>query len=656
MAIVQHELTTSTKNKFAIANLRKLVAGRKHAAVKQANASIALCWLATDLLRLSIRFFHPIQHCAQQVYHSALPLSPTTSLQRESSLQSIMDNQLSYVTAFLSPPKDWGLLLRTIDIRPNQLTCITTSTQNIIAACEDVVYIYGAVTGVLRQTICAPERVENMQGSPDGMILFFVHSLSITMWDVQTGGLIHTFTVHSKISDIAVSPMGDHIACGMSDGCVTIWDIHTKEGRGFVESELVITVYWLSFRVLAVATQDALYIHDTARYRTLDKLSCPGHVWGMVYLEDKGEFLVGTCESDPGWYIFNVIKYEGGHLHLLVSKHQFGPEVLTHPILVGNMVVCMAPPSGVQLLIASNCSWTENPPLLDAATSMAVSLNRNLVVQTKDSIQIFSLDVLTSCKEAPPPHIYPLDEERIICLQPDGYLTLLGLGTLQKLSPGITSGGSLKSLLTNQLASAPASFGCGLVGKFGASPFKCAWETGAPLPTWLGMDEEAPLGKLSPGRTRIVTVHQAPSWELRVLDVKQGHRLAAHIPLAHRDPGTGEIYEITFDSESRFYLKVEGPGLHVQTPCDIIPSPSKHHSHAIIEGESVPLSKPRATPPYTLDANCEWVLDTRSRKICWIPPGNIRRGSGGHFWAGLSLVMAGEDGVVRKLTFRKPDR
>jgi len=117
----------------------------------------------------------------------------------------------------------------------------------------------------------------------------------------------------------------------------------------------------------------------------------------------------------------------------------------------------------------------------------------------------------------------------------------------------------------------------------------------------------------------------------------------------------GEIYDIAFDSETRFYLKIDGPGKHLQIPYDIATSPSGIYSHTITEGEPVHLSDPRPIPPYRLDANYEWVLDTKSRKICWIPPGNLRRGDGGHFWSGLSLVMLGDDGVVRKLTFKDPD-
>jgi hypothetical protein len=92
--------------------------------------------LATDCLRLSMHFFHPIQQCAQQVYHTALPLSPTSSYLRNFWIQNVVDDQLSHVTAFVGAPSTWGLLLRTIDTRPRELTCITTSGQGIIAACE----------------------------------------------------------------------------------------------------------------------------------------------------------------------------------------------------------------------------------------------------------------------------------------------------------------------------------------------------------------------------------------------------------------------------------------------------------------------------------------------------------------------------------------
>ena len=112
--------------------------------------------LTADCLHLLMYFFYLIQHCAQQVHHTAVPLSPISSPLQKSCLQNIVDNQLSHVAAFSGAPHTLGLLLRTTDIRPKQLTCIATSGQMIISACEDFMNIYDPVTGVLQQSIHIP--------------------------------------------------------------------------------------------------------------------------------------------------------------------------------------------------------------------------------------------------------------------------------------------------------------------------------------------------------------------------------------------------------------------------------------------------------------------------------------------------------------------
>jgi WD40 repeat protein len=722
--------------------------------------------LATDCLRLSTHIFYPIQQCAQQVYYTALPLSPS-----ESCLQSFVDNQLSPVTAFLGAPKEWGLLLRTIDVSPRRLVCIATSAQRIVAACEDIVNIYDAVTFVLRQSLRISETITKVQGSPDGSTLFFAHSHSVTMWDVQTGGLTHTFSTQSEINDIAVSTTGDLIACGSSDGSITFWNIDTKlEGEGFGNGQPVVAILWLSPRKLAVATQGVVYTHNIGDGETLGPFPIPGRVWGMVHSPfGRGEILVGTLRSGEGvgWNSsflrittskqgrtstpsmntklpssrhsvraspsttgsvsrvprqstisssssrvtsvtqnanrvtlppaglrkvptssvtsFNVPTKtstsdhrlsalsrskgtKGRTSEALESKPLFTRQLarpgeeLSSPMVAGKVVAWIALPRGVRSFDTESWDSIGDPPLLDAAASVAVSLNRNLVAQTEDSIQIFTLDVLKARKarsDTRSSHVYPLGDKHIVCLlQPNRHLTILGLKTLRELYPdGDTS--SLGLLPVNELPSVRASFSSGLVGEFGVSMVMQAWRSGAPLPEWTeAADEDAPLSGLSPDCTRIVTFYGSPRWELRVKDVKDG-TILANLPLGNGGlglgMGTGKVYDVTFDSKTRFNLKIDGPGGYVQIPYDLVPS-SESLSHTITKGEPVPLSEPRVTPPYTLDANCEWVVDAEYRKICWISPGNVRRGNGGHFWAGLSLVMVGGDGVVRKLSFKDPDR
>ena len=674
---VARAIVNPSPNNFAGAKAKASAEAKVTANAKADALTIPLYDLATDCLRLSMHFFYPIQQCAQHVYHSALPLSPTSSQLHKSCLQGVIDSQLSLVGAFSGAPDTWGLLLRTINIRPRQFTCIATYFQRIIAACEDIVNVYDAVTFVLRQSLHAPETVTKIQASPDGFILFFAHSSSITMWDVQTGGLIHTFTIQSKINDIAVSTTGDHIACGSSDGSVTSWNIHTKGGRGFGYGQPVVTVSWLSPVELMVVTEDSIYIANVIIVHTSNSLSIPGCIWGMVRLGNN-KFLVGTSLQGTGvgqelLCSLEIISHRrpsvllewqpptrlGQLTHQKTYQKRQPPThlgQLMYPIRMDNEIVCITSPSGVQLFNTNSNNWTNNPPPLDAATSVAVSLNRNLVVQTKDSIQIFSTNVLTSGearKIVYPSHIYPLGEKHIICiLQPNRHLALLELETLRKLNP---SGRTLrKLLLANPSPSIPASLSHGLVAEFGTSVVIQAWQSGTPIPEWTEtIEEDTPLGGLSPEGAWIVTVHSSPRWELHVKNAKDGSVLAS-ISLEGGNLETGEVYDLAFDSETRFHLKIDGPGWHMQIPYDIIASPLGHHSYTVTQGEPVPLLEPRARPPYSLDANCEWVLDAKSRKICWISPGNVRRGNGGHFWAGLSLVMVGNDGVVRKLSFKEP--
>ena len=671
-AIIKTEIKALTKDKAKAMALTEVKAKAEAESESAVSMTTPLCDLATDCLRLSIHFFYPIQQCAQQIYHSALFLSPTLSPLRKSCLQRFINKQLSHVAVFSGAPDTWGLLLRTINIRPRHLTSIATFSQRIIAACENIVNIYDAVTFVLQQSLCAPEKVTKIQGSMDGSILFFAHSFSVTMWDVQTGGFIHTFTTRSKINDFAASKIDNHIACGLFDGSVTFWDTHTKKkGKVSGNSQPVVTIFWLSSQKLAVAAQSSVYICDISTCRIWGIVSTPGPVWGVVFADSyahRQKLLVGISQPsekvDQEPCILKFIEYSSLRIStppIMFPGWELPPSTppggLMSPMLVGDNIACITLPSGVQLFNISSHNWTNNPPPLDAATSLDVSMNRNLVAHTKDSIQIFSLDVLGADKahsDAHFSHIYPLGEKHITCLKADMSVTILELETLQELFPGNDTL-PLGSLLTDQPPFTDTSAGHGPVAEPSVLAVVQAWQSGIPLPNQTeAADEDKALSGLSPNFTWVAAVYNSPRQELRVIGVRDGVTLAK-VPLKLGNAGIKKVYNLTFDSETRFHLKVEEPGRHLHIPYDIIASPSGRYPYTITQGEPAPLSELRATPPFTLDANCEWVIDRESRKICWISPGNLRRGNGGHFWAGLSLVMLGGDGVVRKLTMKEPE-
>ena len=674
--------------------------------------------MATDYLRLVMYFFHPIQQCAQQIYHTALPLSPVLSELRSIYQLEIAHGRTYYVDSFLGAPLRWGLLLTTIDFRPRQLTCITTFAQKIVAAFENIVNIYDAVYFNLEQSLRAPESITKIQETGDGSILYLAHSYSVTSWDSQTGGTIDTFTTQSEIIDMVVSSTGGHIACGMSDGSVAFWNIRTMKAGSFGNGRPLVAIRWLSPVELVVATQGSVYVANVATGETLDPFDTPGLVWGTVILRDD-VVLVGTwkpsangeqeqcplriAESQPGPLTLHCGMsgdeeepgFSDSRLNISVDvfptawkqpQHRIWntwpksthPGQLTSPILVDSKIVCITPPNGVQAF-DEGYGWIKRPSLLGRAKSVAVSLNRNLAVQTEDSVQVFPVEVLAGRDTQDgvhPPHIYiyPLGDWYAVCVQQNGCPTILELETLQAMDRAFPrtpptqtnhpsserSRESVKEFEVQEVIPPRQSrfSPSGWTGAAEGIEDPVAVPPGQSHPQLHGWTETAEdgtlLGGLSPNHTRIATVCDLPQRRLRVVDIVYG-TILADLPLEDDDLEAGVIYHLAFDSETRFYLRVDGPSYHTQIPYDVMASPSGQYAYTIERGDPEPLSEPRKMPPYSLDTNYEWVLDTESRKICWVSPENIRRGNGGHFWAGLSLVMLGNDGVVRKLTFKDPN-
>ena len=101
--------------------------------------------------------------------------------------------------------------------------------------------------------------------------------------------------------------------------------------------------------------------------------------------------------------------------------------------------------------------------------------------------------------------------------------------------------------------------------------------------------------------------------------------------------------DIMFDSETQFYSHHDNYRVSYHL------SPRRRDTtHSIICHERQPWTTKRQ---YEVDSSQEWVI-SGLEKICWIPPGYIGSGRGCYCWAGHdTLVMAGGDGMLRKLVF-----
>jgi WD40 repeat protein len=64
--------------------------------------------------------------------------------------------------------------------------------------------------------------------SPNGQILALGGEDVIHLWDLTSGVLIAQVRTHAEVSSLAFAPDGDNLACGSSDGIVSLWNVNDR--------------------------------------------------------------------------------------------------------------------------------------------------------------------------------------------------------------------------------------------------------------------------------------------------------------------------------------------------------------------------------------------------------------------------------------------
>ena len=167
------------------------------------------------------------------------------------------------------------------------------------------------------------------------------------------------------------------------------------------------------------------------------------------------------------------------------------------------------------------------------------------------------------------------------------------------------------------------------------------------FPPWTVKLDQPPLvGEISPNGTRLVTFHGVKyANRICVWGARNG-QLQAELVVDETHPSKPS--DIIFDSETRFFFHHVG----YRVAYDLSFSRTADTTAQIIRRESQPWVVKPSERGYEVDSSGGWVVGG-SERICWIPPGYIRSAEGGYCWARPdTLVMVGEDGTLRKLTFR----
>ena len=520
---------------------------------------------------------------------------------------------------------------------------MTTFGNRVAAACDDgTVCIYATATGVLKLSLSPLDPVQAICGSPDGSMLFCAHrKLSITVWDLQTGGLIRTLVFKGEAEDVAISLQGRYLACGLSNGSVKTWELASMEEGGSIGrgGGPVACLCWLQPEQHLVVA--------------------------------KGRWME-LLDVFPGKLLFKFAME--GPIRSLGSSRGFG-----------TLIVVTSGFSQISTLAVNSLPWRDISEFKDIATTttngleqlgfdrpgriMSVSMLSDGIVVANVAglgIQLLNLDeehAPSRQSNIPTLTVRTLDHGNIIATLPTtrDHIALLETATMSKLHkiPACDSPAP-----TQRSVVLCASLKNGMAFHYfgeGGRKFLQLWKFRRGKPEWtMEINQWLLVGGISPAGAHLVTfgitdrpqifgytnqpqtlgfTDERQDESICVWDARNG-QLQAQISVI--ESWDTHPLEIKFESEDQFFSQHDTHRIPYVISSSLkagTPSPS------IIRNGEVPSVERR----YNVDDTREWIVYS-SKKVCWIPLGYINPIEHSYCWAGRSLVMVGEDHVLRKLT------
>lgn len=528
---------------------------------------------------------------------------------------------------------------------------MTVIGNNLVTACHDgTVSIHDSITGVMRLSLTTRNSVRAIGGSVDGSILFCTHQQPlITSWDIQTGGLIHTFVLEGKVEDVAVSSRGRYLACGLSDGSVKVWEVANNVECGALWSGSPVScLCWLGTEEqLAVAKRVSVHTWDVVSGSILRRIATQDPIRGMLYSQKLNQLAVITTSATKG--AVTIVDLQEGKWFTSEAQQEFSCFAFSQTT---GEVVCGGIVPGLELFNVKKRSWRH----LDQPTVASISMSSNWTVTNVVGSGIQLLDL--GWQHTPPRQLAipalavdAFDEGRIIAL-----LSITKNRTLLLESTAMSQLFTIPTQNTNAIHTDRTPVLCAAIKHRIAV---CCLREGDKWRLWLWrkFDRELPewtmkisglpsIGGISPSGGQLVTFHDMDQQtHICVRDTQNG-RLQAHLPIDQSSPA--HPLGIKFESEDKFYSHHHS--YHI--PYVISSSNSGTPNDSIIRYQQLPFAG-ESRRYYNVDDAREWVVAS-SKRVCWIPPGYIGSGQSKYCWAGSALVMVGEDGTLRAIRFREP--
>ena len=178
-----------------------------------------------DSERLLLGYFDLIRDSPSHIYHSALPLSPSSSWVR----QCYGAEAAGEVRVVMGLPDQWDTCTRTVMFGATPRSFAHWGDIIAIGLGDDVVLL-DEITGIRTSVLCGHTgSIPSLAFSQDGTLLMSgSDDRTVRVWDVQTGGVIRTFDHrHSAYFAASISSDGAMVALGTNDGTVRLCNVRT---------------------------------------------------------------------------------------------------------------------------------------------------------------------------------------------------------------------------------------------------------------------------------------------------------------------------------------------------------------------------------------------------------------------------------------------
>ena len=235
-----------------------------------------MCKWADDSHRFILNNFDMICDSPSEIYHHALPFSPSSSWLHE----YYSPERVHGVKVVKGLQSDWGTCSRTVSFDHNPLALACWKDLVVVGFTSGNITIHDAITGIPMSELSShASRVRSVAFSPDGTFLVSgSDDKTANLWDVQTGGVIKTFHGHTEwVYSVSISPDCTMIASGSLDHTIRLWD--AQKG----ECCLVIEGHSKCVNSVAFSPTNSQLLISASDDGTVQKWDVEGHQVGSVY-------------------------------------------------------------------------------------------------------------------------------------------------------------------------------------------------------------------------------------------------------------------------------------------------------------------------------------------------------------------------------------